>query len=89
MSENELNFNDKNTELPYGLYSDPIINKTYAGITDKQAQKIYILNNNAEILDGFPVYADELIDFYSSKSELVLLCKDGVNALLVYSAKFK
>ena len=89
ISENEINFNDKTTELPYGLYTNPIINKNYAGIADKQAQKVYILNNNAEILDGFPVYANELIDFYSNESELVLLCKDGNKALLVYRAKFK
>jgi len=89
MSENEINFNDKTTELPYGLYTNPVINKNYAGIADKQSQKVYILNNNAEILDGFPVYANELIDFYSSESELVLLCKDEENALLIYRAKFK
>jgi hypothetical protein len=88
MSENEISFNDKSTELPYGLYTNPIINKNYAGIADKQAQKIYMLNNDAKILDGFPVYADELIDFYSSESELVLLCKDGKKALLVYRVKF-
>jgi|GEM_PF-2566164 len=88
-SENKFYFNSFETELPYGLYTRPIIHKNYAGLADKQAQKIYIFNKNAEIVEGFPVFGEELIDFYSSENKIILLCKDGNNALIIYRAKFR
>lgn len=89
LSENKIYINSNETELPYGLYTDPSINNSYIGIADKQAQKIYILNKNAKLIEGFPVYGSKLADFYSNENELVLLCEDSNNALLVYWVEFR
>lgn len=89
LSENKIYFNANNAELPYGLYTNPIINKNYAGVADKQAQKVYLLNKKAEVVEGFPVYGEEIVDIYSNENEIVLLCNDGDKALIVYTAKFR
>lgn len=88
-SENEFYVDSFETELPYGLYTTPVINKNYAGVADQQAQKVYMFNEKAETIEGFPVYGEDLVEFYSNENGIVLLCKDGNNALIVYQLKFK
>lgn len=88
LSENKFYFNSYVTELPYGLYTTPKINNNFAGIADKQAQKIYIFNNEAKVIEGFPVYGEEIYDLHFKEDKLVILCKDGDDAMIVYSVNF-
>jgi hypothetical protein len=89
ITENKIYINSSEAELPYGLYSNPIISGDYVGFADKQAQKIYILNNNAEVVEGFPVFGKDLIDFYSNENEMVILCQENDNSIIVYRAEFR
>lgn len=60
LSENILKINEKQITLDYGLYSSPLIynsnNKTYISITDIQARRLYVFDQDANLLEGFPVY---------------------------------
>ncbi|RKS55051.1 hypothetical protein BC962_0005 [Gillisia mitskevichiae] len=73
LSENILTINNKEITLDFGLYSIPkifdISGKTYIGITDTQAKKVYLFNEKAELLPNFPVYGISLIDIINSKTK--------------------
>lgn len=89
-SENKLRIKDKTVELDYGLYSKPQIflirNKIYVTITDKDAQKVYLFDSNAELLPGFPVYGSSVIDLenFDKDSNLELVTQGEKNTVLVY-----
>ncbi|WP_372920312.1 hypothetical protein [Salegentibacter sp.] len=65
-SENMLKIRDKEIAMDFGVYTEPKIflvnNKYYITITDLQTQKVYVLDSNAELLPGFPVYGTSAID---------------------------
>ncbi len=84
MSENILSIDDFEAELPYGLYSNPIITNNYVSIADGQEQKIYLFNKKAELLNGFPIYGKKVTDLYYSRKQIVLLCLDENDAFMVY-----
>ena len=90
LNENELSINSKTVNLDFGLYKDPqlfnVKNRTLIAITDTQTQKVYVFNDKAELLEGFPVYGTSQVDIANadldSKLELVVRGED--NELLVY-----
>ena len=88
MFENKLQINSVNAELPYGVYTQPILKRDYVGIADTQTQKIYVLNSRGDILEGFPIFGQKITDIYTMPNGLVLLCLDENNAMLVYEVKF-
>lgn len=88
MSENKLHINNTQTELPYGVYTNPIFVGNYIGITDTQTQKVYIINTEGNIVNGFPIYGQKILDAYTKKDRLVILCQDENQALLVYQVQF-
>lgn len=88
MSENQLHINKSKAELPYGVYTQPIILGDRVGIADTQTQKIYVLNSSGQIVDGFPIYGQKITDAYDTQKGFVLLCEDENNAALVYSVEF-
>lgn len=88
MSENEFKINDKTIELPFGVYTKPIIMKKHVGIADSQAQKIYILDFDGNVLEGFPSFGKRITDYYYKAGSLYLLCQDEDKAMLVYKASF-
>ena len=89
-SENKLHIKDKTVELAYGLYSKPqvflIRNKIYVTITDKDAQKVYLFDSNAEPIPGFPVYGSSAIDLenFDKDTNLELVTQGEKNTVLVY-----
>lgn len=60
IDDNLLRINGKLAELPLGLYTKPqifTINRTsYITLTETQEKKVYVFNENGQLLSGFPVY---------------------------------
>ncbi|NBC57534.1 MAG: hypothetical protein GVY05_04525 [Bacteroidetes bacterium] len=88
MSENQLHINKTITELPYGVYTQPLFLSNHIGITDTQAQKVYVLDKSGQIVEGFPIYGEKIADTYQTQQGFVLLCEDENDAVLVYQVKF-
>ena len=89
IDENRLIINSNEKELDYGLYTTPQIHqlndRTLISFTDEQAGKIYLFNDQAELLPGFPIYGKTAIDLYeNAQNELVFTCLGEDNAVLVY-----
>ncbi len=90
LNENQLSINGTIVELDFGLYTDPQLfelkNRTLVSITDLQAQKVYVFNENAQLLDGFPVYGNSKIDIANADldSRLELIVKGEENEILYY-----
>jgi hypothetical protein len=88
MSENELIINKNAVELPFGLYTDPLIMNKHVGIADLQAQKVYVTDLDGNILEGFPAFGKSINDFYYSGDDLFILCQDEEGAMLVYKTRY-
>lgn len=89
IDENRLIINNNERELDYGLYTKPQIHqlneRVLISFTDTQAGKIYLFNDQAELLPGFPIYGKTAIDLYeNAQNELVFTCLGEDNAVLVY-----
>ncbi|HKJ49567.1 MAG TPA: hypothetical protein VJ973_10780, partial [Christiangramia sp.] len=90
LNENELSINSKTINLDFGLYTDPqlftVRNRTLIAITDTQTQKVYVFNDNAELLEGFPVYGTSSVDIANADldSKLELVVRGEENEILVY-----
>ena len=90
LNENELSINSKTINLDFGLYTDPqlftVRNRTLIAITDTQTQKVYVFNDKAELLEGFPVYGTSQVDIANADldSKLELVVKGEENEILLY-----
>ncbi|MGA8855249.1 MAG: ribonuclease HII, partial [Christiangramia sp.] len=90
LNENELSINSKIVNLDFGLYTDPQLfslkNRTLITITDTQTQKVYVFNDKAELLEGFPVYGNSQVDIANADldSKLELIVKGAENEILLY-----
>jgi len=89
MSENKLIIDNNTIELPFGLYTKPIIMTHHVGIADIQTQKIYIYDFEGNLLNGFPTFGEKINDYYYQDNSLILLCQDEDDALLVYRSIYK
>lgn len=90
LNENQLSIDGKKLELDFGLYTDPqifeITNKTLIALTDTQTQKVYVFDENAKLLDGFPVYGNSRVDIANADldSRLELVVKGEDDEILLY-----
>jgi len=90
LNENELSINEKKISLDFGLYTDPqlfeIGKRIFIAITDLQAQKVLVFDQNAELLPGFPVYGTSKVDIANADldSRLELLVRGDENEILLY-----
>ncbi|QYA25323.1 hypothetical protein G3I01_07285 [Gramella sp. MT6] len=90
LNENELSINSKIVNLDFGLYTDPQLftfrNRSLIAITDTQTQKVYVFNDKAELLEGFPVYGTSQVDIANADldSKLELIVKGEENEILMY-----
>ncbi|WP_298246653.1 hypothetical protein [uncultured Christiangramia sp.] len=90
LNENELVIDDFSVNLDFGLYTDPqlfeIGRKTYVSITDTQAKKVYVFNEKAELLPGFPVYGTSEVDLANADLDkrLEMIVRGGDNEILLY-----
>src|SRR5690606_21930798 len=88
-SENILKINDKTVTLDYGLYTEPQIfsfgNKTFISITDTQAERVFVFNENADLLPGFPVYGSSAANIApSGKNSFALSVRGDEKGIILY-----
>lgn len=91
-SENKLSINGVSKTLDYGLYLSPQIheeaNRTYFSIVDQQASKVYLFDEQAELVPGFPVFGNSKIDMdLEIPNEINFIVKGDDNAVLIYNKK--
>lgn len=91
-SENNLKINENLVTLDFGLYTKPQIfkigGKTYIAITDTQAQKVFVFNQDANLLPGLPVYGTSAVDINQGQDNtLILGVKGEDNSAVLYSLK--
>ncbi len=90
LSENQLHINEQIIELDYGLYSNlqllEVDNRTFISIRDTQTQKIYLFDDEANLLEGFPVFGTSQVDIANADvdSKLELVTKGEENEILIY-----
>jgi hypothetical protein len=89
-SENILSINGLGKTLDYGLYLPPQIheqaNRTYFSIVDQQAGKVYLFDEQAELVPGFPVFGNSQIDLdLTVPNEISFIVKGDDNAVLIYN----
>jgi hypothetical protein len=92
-SENKLSINGVSKTLDYGLYLPPQIHeqakRTFFSIVDQQASKVYVFDEQAELLPGFPVFGNSQIALDLEKlNELQLITTGDDNAILIYTKSF-
>ena len=73
ISENNLSIKGINVELPFGRYSRPKIFNEFGnmliGITNLNESNIYLYKDNGELLDGFPLKGNSIIDLRDSDKD--------------------
>ena len=90
LAGNILQINKKEITLDYGLYTAPRIfevrGKSLISITDLQAKKVYVFDEKANLIPGFPMFgtsAADISNFDGGKTELAVKGED--NSVLIYS----
>ncbi|MBZ9787866.1 hypothetical protein LB456_10405 [Psychroflexus sp. CAK57W] len=89
-SENKLSINGVTKTLDYGLYLPPQIheqaNRTYFSIVDQQADKVYLFDEQGELVSGFPVFGNSQIELdLRAPNALSFIVKGDANAVLIYN----
>ena len=73
ISENNLSIKGINVKLPFGRYSKPKIFNEFGnmliGITNLDESNIYLYKDNGELLDGFPLKGNSIIDLRDSDKD--------------------
>ena len=90
LSDNILQIKNNTATLDFGLYTAPQIfylnNKIYVSVTDLQTHKIYLFDSNAELINGFPVYGNSVIDLANAEGDSApeIVVKGEEDSVLVY-----
>ncbi|CAM4346901.1 DUF3352 domain-containing protein [Gillisia hiemivivida] len=91
LSTNILKINNREIQLDFGLYTEPSIykfeGKSYISIADTQAKKVYLFNENGELLPNFPTYGVGISGVTSAKqgvSRTALILGEG-NEVILYN----
>ena len=73
LNENRLTIKGISIDLPYGRFSKPkiFINSEImlVGITDLNEGKIYLYKDNGELIEGFPIKGNSVIDIKDSDND--------------------
>lgn len=92
LSENRLQINDKTLKLDYGLYLRPQLHQfneqLFISVVDEQTQKIYLFNEEAELINAFPVFGSsnvEILEIEPGRYEIIT--KGDENSVLVYQLR--
>ncbi len=92
LDDNLLRINGKLAELPLGVYTNPqlfnVRRNNFVTITETQEKKVYVFDQNGNVLNGFPVYgtAAASIDSGSGKNNIIIATKGDANSLILYSS---
>ena len=73
ISENILSIKGININLPFGRYSKPKIfnesSRMLIGISDFSENNIYLYEDNGELIKGFPLKGNSIIDIRDSDND--------------------
>ena len=73
ISDNNLSIKGINIKLPFGRFSKPKIfyesEKMFIGITDFSEKNIYLYKDNGELITGFPLKGNSIIDIKDSDKD--------------------
>lgn len=90
LSDNKLTIKTKTINLDFGDYTAPkifyIYDKIYVTVTDLQANKVYIFDSQAKLINNFPVYGNssiEMDDIDNDKS-IEVIVKGDDNSIIIY-----
>ena len=74
LQKNILSNSKINVEIPFGKYDDFNVltanDKTYVNIFDSQNNKIYLFNNELNLINGFPISSNENAHFIIDKGSI-------------------
>lgn len=90
MDDNLLRINGKLAELPFGMYTPPKIFKlnkqTYITVTETQEGKVYLFDEAASLIPGFPAYGTSSIDLgiATNKEGDLMVVRGAEKEVLLY-----
>jgi len=90
ISENILSIKGINITLPFGKYSKPIIFneslRMLIGISDLSENNIYLYEDNGELVKGFPLKGNSIIDIRDSDKDgkIEVLARLDSNSIVSY-----
>src|SRR5699024_9368757 len=91
LSGNKLKINDKSVTLEFGHFTPPKIfylnDKMFYNVSDTQNHRVYLLDSNAKLLPGFPVYGNSAVDIQNMDNQggLELVVKGEDDSILIYA----
>lgn len=91
LNENHIKFRDKTYTLPFGSYAGIKLfefnNRYYITTTDKDTNKLYVLDSELNLLDQFPVFGFSTATMADLNNDgiLELISLDGPDGIIVYS----
>ncbi len=93
LSGNKISINGNTATLSYGIFTKPQIfmigEQAYIATTDTQAHKVYLFDQKAQLLPGFPVYGNSAIDLkdmdHRGGPELIVKGED--DSILIYEVE--
>ena len=89
-SGNSMNINGKIINLPPGRYSKPKLfnykELVYISITDEKDNKIYLFNNDGDMVNGFPLKGTNIVDIVDSDNDgkIELISQLDSNSVISY-----
>ena len=89
-SGNLMNINGKIINLPKGRYTKPKLfnykNLLYISITDEKENKIYLFNNEGDMVNGFPLKGTNIVDIVDSDNDgkIELISQLDNNSVISY-----
>lgn len=92
LDDNLLRINGKLAELPLGVYSEPQLYRTggttYTVITEIQEKKVYLFDENAKLISGFPVFGSSKASISTRNSKnTYLVVRGDLNGVIVYQLR--
>ncbi|MAS16613.1 MAG: hypothetical protein CMC47_04670 [Flavobacteriaceae bacterium] len=89
-SGNSMNINGKIINLPPGRYTKPKLfnykDLLYISITDEKENKIYLFNNEGDMINGFPLKGTNIVDIVDSDNDgkIELISQLDNNSVISY-----
>tara|TARA_Y100000746_G_scaffold16581_1_gene13138 strand:- start:168 stop:2597 length:2430 start_codon:yes stop_codon:yes gene_type:complete len=89
-SGNSININGKIINLPPGRYTKPKLfnykDLLYISITDEKENKIYLFNNQGDMINGFPLKGTNIVDIVDSDNDgkIELISQLDNNSVISY-----
>ena len=89
-SGNSMNINGKIINLPQGRYTKPKLfnykDLLYISITDEKENKIYLFNNEGDMVNGFPLKGTNIVDIVDSDNDgkIELISQLDNNSVISY-----